>query len=89
MVIKRVEELAKKQGLTELKFANWRGNPIFDASLIAGVDYEENLVPHNAPDAEQDQEQEEENDESENTDNNELEEEVEHEVADQWVKDEE
>ena len=78
VVIKRVEELVKNQGFTVLKFANRRGNPIFDASLIAGVDYEENLVPHNAPDAEQDQEQEEENDESKNTDNNELEEEAEH-----------
>ena len=72
-----------------MKFANRRGNPIFDASLVAGVDYEENLVPPNAPDTEQDQEQEEDNDESENTDNNELEEEAEHEVAEQWEKDEE
>ena len=52
-----------------------------DVSLIAGVDYEENLVPHNAPDAEQDQEQEEENDESENTDNTGLAEKAEQETA--------
>ena len=52
LVIKRVEELAKKQGFTGFKFANRRGNSIFDASLIAGVDYEENLVPPNATDAE-------------------------------------
>ena len=70
MVIKRVEELVKNQGFTVLKFANRRGNPIFDASLIAGVDYEENLIPPNAPDAEQEQEQEEDPDESEHTDNN-------------------
>ena len=89
VVIKRVEELAKNQGFTVLKIANRRGNPIFDASLIAGVDYEENLVPHNAPDAEQDQEQEEENDESQNTDNNELEEEAEQEIVEHWEKDEE
>ena len=57
VVIKRVEELAKNQGFTVLKFANRRGNPIFDASLITGVDYEENLVPSNALGAEQDQEQ--------------------------------
>ena len=68
LVIKRVEELAKNQGFTVLKFANRRGNPIFDASLIAGVDYEESLVPPNTPDAEQEQEQEEDHDESENTD---------------------
>ena len=89
MVIKRVEELAKNQGFTVLKFANRRGNPIFDASLIAGVDYEENLVPPNTLDTEQEQEHEEENDESENTDNIELEEEGEYEIAKQWDKDEE
>ena len=38
VVIERVEELAKKQGFTVLKIANRRGNPIFDASLIVGVD---------------------------------------------------
>ena len=64
MVIKRVEELAKNQGFTILKFANRRGNPIFDASLIAGVDFEENLVQPNAPDAEPEQEQEEDHDDS-------------------------
>ena len=61
--------------------------PIFDASLIAGVDYEENFVPPNAPDAEQDQEQEAENDESENTDNTRLAEETEQDIAEQWEKD--
>ena len=45
------------------------------------MDYEENLVPHNAADAEQDQEQEEENDKYENTDNTGLEEEAEQEIA--------
>ena len=93
VVIKRVEELAKNQGFTVLKFANRRGNPIFDASLIAGVDYEGNLVPPNALDAEQDQEQEEDHDESENTDNNEENKEEtaerENEVAELWEKDEE
>ena len=93
VVIKRVEELAKNQGFTVLKFANRRGNPIFDASLIAGVDYDENLVPPNAPDAEQEQEQEEDHDESENTDNNEdIDEdsaEPENEVAEKWEKYEE
>ena len=64
VVIKRVEELAKNQGFKVLKFANRRGKPIFDASLIAGVDYDENLVPPNAPDAEQ-AEEEQEDDESE------------------------
>ena len=71
MVIKSVVELAENQGFTVLKVAYRRGNPIFDASLIAGVDYEENLVPPNALDAEQDQEQEEDHGESDNTDNNE------------------
>ena len=85
VVIKRVEELAKNQGFTVLKFANRRGNPIFDASLIAGVDYEENLVPPTASDAEQEQEQEEDHDESENTDNNDDEQTS----AEQWEKDEE
>ena len=33
--------------------------PIFDASLIAGVDYDENLVPPNAPDADQEEEEQE------------------------------
>ena len=56
VVIKRVEELAKNQGFKVLKFANRRGKPIFDASLIAGVDYDENLVPPNAPDLEQEEE---------------------------------
>ena len=45
VVIKRVEEIAKNQGFKVLQFANRRGQPIFDASLIAGVDYDENLVP--------------------------------------------
>ena len=93
MVIKRAEELAKNQGFTILKFANRRGNHIFDASLIAGVDYEENLVPPNAPDAEQEQEQEEEHDESKNTENNEdIDEdsaEPGNKVAEMWEKDEE
>ena len=40
VVIKRVEEIAKNQGFKVLTFANRRGQPIFDASLIAGVDYE-------------------------------------------------
>ena len=60
--------MAKHQGFKILKFDNRRGKPIFDASLIAGVDYDENLVPPNAPDAEQDeeeQEEEQEDDESE------------------------
>ena len=67
--------------------------PICDASLIAGVDYEENLVPSNARDAEQEQEQEEDHDESETTDNNEdIDEdsaEPGNEVAEMWEKDEE
>ena len=77
----------KKQGFTVLKFANRRGNPIFDASLIAGVYYQVNLVPPNAPDAEQEQEQEEDHDESENTDNNDNDDEET--AAEQWEKDEE
>ena len=79
MVIKRVEELAKNQGFTVLKFANRCGNPIFDASLIAGVDYEENLVPPNTPDLEQEQDLEE--DESENIANTGLAEEEEQEIV--------
>ena len=57
------------------------------------MDYEENLVPPNAPDAEQEQEQEEDHDESENTDNNEdIDEdsaEPGNKVAEMWEKDEE
>ena len=80
LVIKRVEELAKNQGLKNLKFVNRRGKPIFDASLIAGVDYDENLVPPNAQDVEQEQEE----DESDTTaDTGSTEEEAEHEVAEQ------
>ena len=78
--------MAKNQGFTVLKFANKRGNLIFDASLIAGVDYEENLVPPNAPDAEQEQEE----DESENTaDTGSAEEEEEQKIVEHWEKDEE
>ena len=56
--------------------------------MIAGVDYEESLVPPNAPDAEQ--EQEEDHDESENPDNNEENDEDSAEpgnkVAEMWKK---
>ena len=83
--------MAKNQGLAVLKLVKRHGNPIFVASLIAGVDNEENLVPPNAPDAEQ--EQEEDHDESENTDNNEENNEDSaepgNEVAEMWEKDEE
>ena len=88
VLIKRVEELAKNQGFKVLKFANRRGQPIFDASLIAGVDYEENLVPPNAPDAEQEQEDEEEED-SDDDSSSESNEEEEQEIVDHWEKDEE
>ena len=64
VVIQRVEEMAKNQGFKVLKFANRRGKPIFDASLIAGVDYEE-IVPPNAPDAEQEEEEQEDEQEDE------------------------
>ena len=86
VVIKRVEELAKNQGFKVLKFANRRGKPIFDASLIAGVDYDENVVPPSAPDAEQ-EEAEQEDDESE--DNSGTGSEEEEERNDHWEKDEE
>ena len=89
VVIKRVEELAKNQGFKVLKFANRRGKPIFDASLIAGVDYDENLVPPNAPDAEQEEEEQEEeqvDEESEEDSSTGTEEE---ERNDHWEKDEE
>ena len=65
VVIKRVEELAKNKVFKVLKFANRRGKPIFDASLIAGVDFDDNLAPPNAPDAEQEEEEQEEEQENE------------------------
>ena len=87
VVIKRVEELATNQGFTVETFTNRRGNPIFDESLIAGVDYDENLVPPNAPDAEQDQEEDDEN--SDDDSGSESNEEEEQEIVDHWEKDEE
>ena len=84
VVIKRVEELAKNQGFKVLKFANRLGKPIFDASLIAGKDFDENLIPPNAPVAEQDGE-EQEDEESEEDSSTGTEEE---ERNDHWEKDE-
>ena len=81
------EELAKNQGFKVLKFANCRGQPIFDASLIAGVDYDANLVPPNAPDAEQEHEEYEED--SDDDSGSESNEEQEQEIVDHWEKDEE
>ena len=53
VVVKAVENLAYSQGFKSLKFQNRRGEPIYDVSLIAGVDYEANLDanldPPNAP----------------------------------------
>ena len=90
VVIKRVEQLAKNQASKILKFANRRGKPIFDASLIAGVDYDENLVPPNALDAEQEEEEQEEDqadEESEEDSGTGTEEEEKR--NDHWEKDEE
>ena len=42
--------MAYNQGFKSLKFKNRKGEPIYDVSLIAGVDYEEDLVPPNAHD---------------------------------------
>ena len=54
VVVKAVENLAYSQGFKSLKFQNRRGEPIYDVSLIAGVDYEANLDanldPPSAPD---------------------------------------
>ena len=50
VVVKAVENLAYNQGFKSLKFQNRRGEPIYDVSLTAGVDYEANLDPPNAPD---------------------------------------
>ena len=50
LLVKAVENLAYSQGFKSLKFQNRRGEPIYDVSLIAGVDYEANLDPPNAPD---------------------------------------
>ena len=71
MVIKTVEELAQKPGFKILKFANRRGKPIYDASLNAGVDYDQNLAPPGAPDAEHEEEDELEANESEDSESNE------------------
>ena len=54
VVVKTVENMASSQSFKSLKFQNRRGEPIYDVSLIAGVDYEANLDanldPPNAPD---------------------------------------
>ena len=54
VIVKTVENLAYSRGFKSLKFQNRRGEPIYDVSLIAGVDYEANLDanldPPNAPD---------------------------------------
>ena len=71
VVVKAVENLAYSQGFKSLKFQNHRGEPIYDVSLIAGVDYEANLDanldPPNAPDEvaeDQDEDKEDQDDDS-------------------------
>ena len=81
--------MAKNQGFKVLKFANGRGKPTFDASLIAGVDYDENLVPPNAPDAEQEEEEQAEEQEDEESEEDSSTGTEEEERNDHWEKDEE
>ena len=59
--------MAYSQGFKNLNFQNCRGEPIYDISLIAGVDYEAYLDPSNAPDKvadDQDADNEDQNDDS-------------------------